>query len=194
VGDVLPLLLGKCHAQTECNIGVNDQSLGNPCERVDEENGARGALKYLSLVFMCGESSFSPLTPFWHEGILVSEQVFNEAAIKGRLETMAELEKEVERIRRLQKPTRISSLRASIEYIPQQAIRKSATSSGRSRIDSSQPMDSLSGMGVQRENKAIGDGELDSADEFSRPNSIENIDDLVIFVSGRRVPGKCCVL
>uniref|UniRef100_A0A914VIH5 SUEL-type lectin domain-containing protein n=1 Tax=Plectus sambesii TaxID=2011161 RepID=A0A914VIH5_9BILA len=65
--DVLAKLLPECHAQTECTLTVSDEHFGNPC--------AIGVNKYLNLIFMC-----------------VSDKIFSEAAIEGRLESMKELE------------------------------------------------------------------------------------------------------
>uniref|UniRef100_A0A7E4W1C3 SUEL-type lectin domain-containing protein n=1 Tax=Panagrellus redivivus TaxID=6233 RepID=A0A7E4W1C3_PANRE len=71
VSDVLPQVLQKCHAQTDCTIDVEDKFLGSPCPQ--------GVRKYLSLIFMC-----------------VNDEVFSEAAVKGNLESMRELERELE--------------------------------------------------------------------------------------------------
>lgn len=46
ISDVLPLILSKCHAQTECTIAINDQFFGNSC--------TISIQKYLSLIYMCG--------------------------------------------------------------------------------------------------------------------------------------------
>ncbi|KAE9555483.1 hypothetical protein FO519_001338 [Halicephalobus sp. NKZ332] len=70
VDDVLPQVLQKCHAQTDCTIDVADKFLGSPCPQ--------GIRKYLSLIFMC-----------------VNDEVFSEAAVKGNLESMKELEREI---------------------------------------------------------------------------------------------------
>ncbi|MCP9264155.1 hypothetical protein DINM_022162 [Dirofilaria immitis] len=57
-------ILYYCHARTECMVLVNDEHFGETgCES--------GVHKYLSLIFMC-----------------MSDAIFNEAAIKGNLETM----------------------------------------------------------------------------------------------------------
>ncbi|KAM3721796.1 Protein eva-1 [Dirofilaria immitis] len=64
VVDVLGQILYYCHARTECMVLVNDEHFGETgCES--------GVHKYLSLIFMC-----------------MSDAIFNEAAIKGNLETM----------------------------------------------------------------------------------------------------------
>uniref|UniRef100_A0A914C958 SUEL-type lectin domain-containing protein n=2 Tax=Acrobeloides nanus TaxID=290746 RepID=A0A914C958_9BILA len=80
VADVLPQILEKCHAQTECTIAVNDHFLGNPCENEVQ--------KYLSLIFMC-----------------VNDEVFSEAAIKGNLDSMKELKNELNSVVGLHKNT-----------------------------------------------------------------------------------------
>uniref|UniRef100_A0A183CHF1 SUEL-type lectin domain-containing protein n=1 Tax=Globodera pallida TaxID=36090 RepID=A0A183CHF1_GLOPA len=68
VSDVLPQLARRCHAQPSCSLPVDDRFLGSPCPV--------GVSKYLSVIFVC-----------------VNEEVFSEAALRGRLEKMAELEK-----------------------------------------------------------------------------------------------------
>uniref|UniRef100_A0A914GXA6 SUEL-type lectin domain-containing protein n=1 Tax=Globodera rostochiensis TaxID=31243 RepID=A0A914GXA6_GLORO len=74
VSDVLPQLVRRCHAQPSCSLPVDDRFLGSPCPV--------GVSKYLSVIFVC-----------------VNEEVFSEAALRGRLEKMAELEKELNKLR-----------------------------------------------------------------------------------------------
>lgn len=68
VSDVLPQIARRCHAQPSCSFPVDDHFLGNPCPS--------SVSKYLAVIFVC-----------------VNEEVFSDAAIQGRLEKMAELER-----------------------------------------------------------------------------------------------------
>lgn len=68
VSDVLPQIARRCHAQPSCSFPVDDHFLGNPCPP--------SVSKYLAVIFVC-----------------VNEEVFSDAAIQGRLEKMAELER-----------------------------------------------------------------------------------------------------
>uniref|UniRef100_A0A8R1XY26 SUEL-type lectin domain-containing protein n=1 Tax=Onchocerca volvulus TaxID=6282 RepID=A0A8R1XY26_ONCVO len=65
--NVLGQILYYCHAQTECTVLVDDEHFGKAgCES--------RMTKYLNLIFMC-----------------MSDVIFNEAAIKGNLETMRKI-------------------------------------------------------------------------------------------------------